>query len=144
MVDLSKAFDCVVHDLLLPKLSTYGFDFKSLKLINSFLSDRKFRTKIGCSYRSYPDLLVGVPQGSILGLLLFNINMCDLFLCGYESNFIYADDTTLYACEPNMNLVLSKLKKDTSVFFTWFQNNCLKTNCGKLHLLTTSDTCLAY
>ena len=121
LVDLLKAFDCIVHNLLLEKLSANGFDYNSLKLINSFLSDRKFRTKIGCSYRSYPDLLVGVPQGSILGLLLFNINMCDLFLCGYESNFIYADDTTLYACEPNMNLVLSKLEKEPLQFLHGFR-----------------------
>ena len=73
LVDLSKAFDCIVHDLLLAKLSAYGFDYNSLKLINSFLSDRKFRTKIGSSYTPYLDLLVGVPQGSILGALLFNI-----------------------------------------------------------------------
>ena len=140
LVDLSKAFDCIVHDLLLAKLSTYGFDYNSLKLINSFLSGRKFRTKIGSSYSPYLDLLVGVPQGSILGPLLFNIYMCDLFLCDCETNIInYADDTTLYACEPNMDLVLSKLEKDTSTVFTWFQNNYLKANSGKSHLLTTSD-----
>ena len=61
LVDLSKAFDCIVHDLLLAKLSAYGFDYSSLKLINSFLSSRKFRTKIGSSYSPYLDLLVGVP-----------------------------------------------------------------------------------
>ena len=95
-MDLSKAFDCIVHDLLLAKLSAYGFDYNSLKLINSFLSGRKFRTKIGSSYSPYLDLLVGVPQGSILGPLLFNIYMCDLFLCDCETNIInYADDTYL-------------------------------------------------
>ena len=61
----------IVHDLLLAKLSTYGFDYSSLKLINSFLRGRKFRMKIGSSYSPYLDLLVGVPQRSILGPLLF-------------------------------------------------------------------------
>ena len=66
--------------------------------------------------------------------------MCDLFLCDCETNIInYADDNTLYACEPNMDLVLSKLKKGTSTVFTSFQNNFLKANSGKLHLLTTSN-----
>ena len=139
-MDLSKAFHCIVHDLLLAKLSAYGFDYNSLKLINSFLSGRKFRAKIGSSYSPYLDLLVGVPQGSILGPLLFNIYMCDLFLCDCETNIInYADDAILYACELNMDLVLSKLEKDTSTVFTWFQNNYLKANSRKSHLLTTSD-----
>ena len=140
LADLSKAFECIVHDLLLAKLRAYGFDYNSLKLINSFLSDRKFRTKISSSYSPYLDLLVGVPQGSILGPLLFNKYMCDLFLCDCESSTInYADDTALYDCEPNMDLVLGKLEKDTSTVFTWFQNNFLKANDGKSHLLRTSD-----
>ena len=139
-VDLSKAFDCIVHDLVLAKLSTYGFDYNSLKLINSFLSGRKFRAKIGSSYSPYLDLLVGVPQGSILGPLLFNIYMCDIFLCNCESNNInYEEDITLYACELNMDLVLSKPEKDISTVFTWFQNKYLKVNSGKSHLVITSD-----
>ena len=66
--------------------------------------------------------------------------MCNLFLCDCETNIInYADDTTLYACEPNMDFELSKLEKDTSTVFTRFQNNYLKANSEKPHLLTTSD-----
>ena len=58
--------------------------------------------------------------------------MCNLFLRDCESNIInYADDTTLYACEPNMDLVSSKLEKDTFTIFTWFQNNYLQANSGK-------------
>ena len=98
LVDLSKAFDCIVHDISLAKLSAYGFDYNSLKLINSFLSGRKFRTKIGSSYSPYLDLLVGVPQGSILGPLLFNIYMYDLFLCDCKTNIMnYLDGTILYS-----------------------------------------------
>ena len=96
LIDLSKTFDCIVHDLLLTKLSAYVFDYNSLKLINSFLSGRKCVTKIGSSYSCYLNLLAGAPQGSILGPLLFNIYMCNLFLCDCESNIInYADYTTL-------------------------------------------------
>ena len=138
-VVLSKAFDCIVDDLLLAKLNAYGFYHNSLKLINSFLRGRKFRRKIGSSYSSYLDLLVGAPQGSILGSLLFNIYMCDRFLCDCESNINYADDTTIYTCEPNMDVVLSKLEKGSSTVFTCFQNNYLKVNSGKSHLLTTSN-----
>ena len=92
------------------------------------------------SYSPYLDLLVGVLQGSNLDSLLFNIYVHDLFLCDCKTKIINsADDTTLYACEPNVELVLSKLEKYTSTVFTWFQNNYLKTNRGKSHLLTTND-----
>ena len=93
LVDLSKAIDCIVHDLLLEKLSACGFDYNSLKLINSFISDRNFRTKTGSSYSPSLDLLVGVLQGSILGPLFFNRYMCDLFLCDCESNILITRTT---------------------------------------------------
>ena len=69
----------IVHDLLLVKLSTYGLDYSSLKLINSFLRGRKFRMKISSSYSPYLDLLVGVPQRSILGPLLFIMGVFHVF-----------------------------------------------------------------
>ena len=100
-MDLSKAaFDCLQYDLLLAKLNAYGFDYKSLKLILSFLSNRKYRTKINSSFSEWKHFFIGVPQESVLGPLLFNIYMCDLFLFMSESNVAnYADDKTLYTCE---------------------------------------------
>ena len=67
LTDLSKAFDCLLHDLLIAKLDAYGFDYLSLKLIYSYLTDRKQRVRINSSYSEYTNIEYGVPQGSVLG-----------------------------------------------------------------------------
>ena len=78
-MDLSKAFDTINHDLLIAKLGAYGFDTASLKLIRSYLTNRFQRTKVNTSFSSWSKLFLGVPQGSVLVPLLFNIYFNDLF-----------------------------------------------------------------
>ena len=78
-MDLSKAFDTINHELLIAKLYAYGFSKDSLKIISSYMSDRWQRTKIDQSFSSWSALLKEVPQGSVLGAILFNIYLNDIF-----------------------------------------------------------------
>ena len=79
LMDLSKAFDTINHELLIAKLYAFGFLKDSLKIISSYMSDRWQRTKIDKSFSSWSALLQGVPQGSVLGSILFNIYLNDIF-----------------------------------------------------------------
>lgn len=102
LMDLSKAFDCMNHELLIAKLHAYGFSMISLKFIWSYLSDRKQRVEINESFSFWEKILSGVLQGFELGPLLFNIYLDDMLL--YDLTDIYteicnfADDNTLYNC----------------------------------------------
>ena len=79
LMDLSKAFDTISHDLLIAKLHASGFDKDAIKLIKSYLSNRWQRTKINWSFSSWSELITGVPQGSVLGPLLLNVFINDIF-----------------------------------------------------------------
>ena len=101
LTDLSKAFGRIPHDLIIAKLAAYGFDTNALKLIHNYLSNRKQRVKINGASSILKDIFHRVPQGSILGPLLFNnIHLCDLFYFLENTDIAsYADDNTLYSAQ---------------------------------------------
>ena len=136
LMDLSKAFDTINHELLIAKLDAYGFNKQSLRLIRSYLTERWQRTKINKSFSSWIELQGGVPQGSVLGPLLFNIYINDLFFIIEQTDICnYADDNTLNACDISLNNLLRRLEHDSLLAIEWFQNNYMKLNEGKCHLL---------
>ena len=96
-MDLSKAFETINHQSLLAKLHPYGFSKQALAIICSYLSNRKQRIKINNVFSSWKDLILGVPEGSVLGLLLFNVYLNDLFFFLRDVGICnFADDTTTY------------------------------------------------
>ena len=122
--------------MLIAKLEAYGFDLPSLSYIYSYLSDRKQRTKVNKSFSEWANIISGVPQGSILGPLLFNIYINDIFYFIHNSNLAnYADDTTPYTIDIKIDALLERLCTDTSVLIKWFKNNYLQMNPDKCHLL---------
>ena len=123
LTDLSKAFECLQHDLIVAKLHAYGFSIESLKLINSYLNERKQRVKMNYQFSSWLDIVVGVPQGSILEPGLFNIFSCDMFLFCNDIDFAsYADDNTPYCIGKGPEEVISQLEKSSKSVFQWFEN----------------------
>ena len=102
LMDLSKAYDCLPHDLLIAKLAAYGFEDSATSLISDYLSKRYQRVKIGSVFSSYLEILRGVPQGSILGPILFNIFINDLIFFIQQTEVCnFADDTAIYSCSLN-------------------------------------------
>ena len=134
LMDLSKAFDSLPHDLLLAKLEAYGFSLSALMLMNDYLSDRFQRVNIGSKYSTWKKIIAGIPQGSILGPLLFNIFINDIFTDLSDlTNF--ADDNTIDACSTNVENVIAKLETDMVTALKWFQDNSLVVNPGKFQLM---------
>ena len=137
LMDLSKAFDTINHELLIAKLYAYGFSKDALKLINSYMSDRWQRTKLDKSFSSWSALLKGVPQGSVLVPILFNIYLNDLFYVLHYDICNFADDTTPYVCDKNLTFAMQQLEQQSNIALKWFEDNNVKINSGKCRTMTS-------
>ena len=121
LIDLSKAFDALPHDLLIAKLNAYGFSKQALKIILSYLRGRKQRVK-NKSLSFLRLIKSGVPQGSILGPVLFNIFLNDIFLMLNDPDLHnFADDNTLSAVGETIQGLVDIMQHKAESAISWME-----------------------
>ena len=131
-IDLSKAFDTVDHGCILSKLECYGIVDRELSWFESYLFDRKQYVVVNNGKSERNTVLCGVPQGSVLGPLLFIILMNDInSLMEKCKILLYADDTVIYSSHTDIHTIESNLNNDLGNLANWFYNNNLIVNLKK-------------
>ena len=136
-MDLSKAFDSIPHNLLIAKLVAYGFEEKTLLYIYSYLENRKQCVKINNINGNFQTIKSGVPQGSIVGPILFNIFFNDFFffLCNVSVHNL-ADDNTLSSFARTVKNLVSILESGSSCAINWFRDNSMTVNPDKFQAIS--------
>ena len=139
--DLKKCFDSIDHKLLILKLEKYGILDREMLWFTDYLYDRTQSVFVNGSSSSFNDINVGVPQGSVLGPLLFLVFINDLPCCLTNTFLnIYADDTVIHACGSDINNVQQLLQRDVDIVSQWFFHNKLLVNELKTHcMIVTSN-----
>jgi hypothetical protein len=136
LMDLSKAFDCIPHSLLVSKLHAYGVSESACQFITSYLTNRYQRIKIQSKRSLWSLLTKGVPQGSVLGPILFNIFINDLFLFIETCDICnYADDNTLSFSSNTLEALVQALQTDAHASIDWFKNNYMQANADKFQVM---------
>ena len=120
-------------------MNAYNFDNNALALVHSNLSDRKQRTNIKSSFSPWHDIIIGVPIGSILGPLLFNIYINDIFYTIKNVEIAnFADENSPFILNKFISEVLKLLEEESNKLYRWHELNWLKPNADKYHLLLNS------
>ena len=136
LMDLSKAFDSIPHDLLIAKMYAYGFSIDAVTFFYSYLKRRNQSVKINNTHSVFQILLSGVPQGSILGPLLFNIFINDLYLWITKTDLLnFADDNTISAAGKTIEDLILTLETDSQKAIEWFKLNEMIVNPDKFQAI---------
>ena len=136
LTDLSKAFGCIPHDLLIAKLSAYGLSSDSLCYIYSYLKDRKQCVQINNKQSEFDTIISGVPQGSIFGPILFNIFFNDFFFfIPKASVHNFADDNTLCSFAKTLRGLVTILQSECETAINWLHNNKMIVNPDKFQVI---------
>ena len=131
-MDSSKAFDSIPHALLLAKLKAYGLGETSIVLLRSYLSTRIQRVKIGDTFSEWELVRRGVPQGSVLGPVFFNVHINDLFYHIKRANLnAYADDEQLYSSDKDLETLNTRLEHELGIANNWYERNGMIVNPEK-------------
>ncbi len=131
-LDLSKAFDTIDHNILFRKLEWYGIRGMALDWFKSYLNNRKQYVQYKNVKSSTLAIPCGVPQGSVLGPLLFIIYTNDLPNClSWSKAILFADDTTIYLSSKNIENLYNRVNQDLDHLSDWFRANRLSLNVGK-------------
>ena len=139
--DLSKAFDVLPHGLILSKLKAYGIDNNAISLFHDYLNNRVQRVKIGNAKSSWTPVKKGVPQGSVLGPVLFNVFMNDIFHFVTDCTvFNYADDNVISCHSDNVSCLKTKMELNVCNLINWFTINGLKANPNKFQLISFGNS----
>ena len=130
-IDAKKAFDTIDHNILLKKLERYGFRGPELKLVENYLKNRFQVTEVDGVVSSLVKILAGVPQGSILGPLLFIIYINDLPAASGFNSFLFADDTSFHLCDKNLKDLQVRANAELEQVERWFNSNKMVLNSKK-------------
>ena len=138
-IDLSKAFDTVDHNILIDKLEHYGIRGTPLKLFKSYLTDRRQYVSFNGTLSTTLPITLGVPQGSVLGPLLFLVYINDLPNALNSLNpVLFADDTTLYFSHYDSNTLSNIINDDLNKLKNWLDANYLTLNINKSYFIIFS------